>query len=294
MYLDNIYQMLVTDGSTQYDARICIQNDIKRTRDQHYVLFDSIIQRCLGYELPDDLRIEDTDFTGADLGEWEDQEHKQRVLNTVCIGIVSKLTLCPDTERILNYFLGLVPDKTYRDKDDLVSEYTFERVSEPSMSIAVLTSDGKHKSIPKWSCIGLLHEDEETDIFHVPVDSDSLDSFVASCRSSEPLSLRMLSPRGLYIKGKDSDSEMKDLQAFVRPYQAYNKDQTVQLIHTANILAADIVVKAACLHLSHIIRKESRATYDESILHAGASKGQKRKRDGAHFKTFVTASNVLK
>lgn len=284
-YLECIYEVILSDGSSYDNENICIQTNIQRTRNMNYMLFDSIVQRCLGRELPEDIRVEDKEpdeFSGKDLGEWIDQVKMQRDLNTIRLGMVSKLKLSPNIETMLNNYLGLVPGKRFDQKDELMSVHEIESVSTPTLEIRITTEDNVTKSVPKWSCIKLFdiddddeHEQSNQSLPLPNINAADIDRMLSVCRPGDAMTLRKLSPT--VLAKADSEPSVSSFIEFIEPYRMFQQEETVSIIETADFLGADVIVKAACLHLSHLIRRESRREYEQFLSNSDMTRGEKRK-----------------
>jgi hypothetical protein len=91
-----------------------------------------------------------------------------------------------------------------------------------------------------------------------------------------------------FVFRKESTNRMllskSDAADFVQPFQMYDKQQMFELLKTADVLGAGIIVCAGCLHLAHLIKRES----IETLKQLGATPLYDTGCSISYFKTFVS------
>jgi ubiquitin-protein ligase len=131
--LSIIYRILVSDGSNMDDQRICLQYAMKNDRNENYILFDSIVQRTLGLELPEDVAVDDREhFTYRDLGNWSQQKQKQLALNQIRETTLMELFngKYEGMHTMVSRFMG-IGSGTFAEKESIVRDYTYEGIEQP-------------------------------------------------------------------------------------------------------------------------------------------------------------------
>jgi ubiquitin-protein ligase len=293
--LSIIYRILVSDGSNMDDQRICLQYAMKNDRNENYILFDSIVQRTLGLELPEDVAVDDREhFTYRDLGNWSQQKQKQLALNQIRETTLMELFngKYEGMHTMVSRFMG-IGSGTFAEKESIVRDYTYEGIEQPVETIRVQVDGPKTCTIPKWAGLDTIdvdQMDEECIPLYAGVIDGSLMSkeslmlILSLCKPEKETSLRMYLPTFVFRKESTEDPEA-DLCSFVQPFQMYDKQQMFELLKTADVLGAGIIVCAGCLHLAHLIKRES----IETLKQLGATpSGNTKAHDNSYFKTFVS------
>ena len=154
--MDLIYDIIISEGSN-FDARnTCMESIIQFVRDTNYVMFDTIIQRCMGHELPHSP-IEDRDnVTYDDIGTWAKNVDIQNELDSKRMQRVQALFQgkYQGMQNTITQFMGIAPNSPFSDRSRFVSTYTLDKVNEPS-TIRLLALDGEIV-VPKWSSIEIF------------------------------------------------------------------------------------------------------------------------------------------
>jgi len=316
--LSNIYEILVSDGSNMDDQRICQHNAMKNDRNENYILFDSIVQRTLGLELPEDLVLYDRNegvrehFTYHDLGNWSQQKQKQLALNKIRETTLMELFngKYEGMRTMVSRFMG-IGSGTFAEKESLVQDYTYEEIEKPVETIRVQVAGPKPDTILKWAVgqrvepkihtilkwagldtIDVEQDDEEylplyAGGFNGTLMSDeSLKLILSLCKPEKKISLRMYLPTFVFREEstRSNWSSKSDAANFVQPFQRYDKQQMFELLKTADVLGAGMIVCAGCLHLAHLIKRES----IETLKQLGTTpSGNTKAHDQSHFKTFL-------
>ena len=68
--LDQLHTMLVVEGRNFDHMNVCKNAEITHLRDQYYIMYDKLMQRCLGHELPSDTTICDRYEEGERFTTW--------------------------------------------------------------------------------------------------------------------------------------------------------------------------------------------------------------------------------
>ena len=277
------------------DQRICLQYAMKNDRNENYILFDSIVQRTLGLELPEDVAVDDREhFTYRDLGNWSQQKQKQLALNQIRETTLMELFngKYEGMHTMVSRFMG-IGSGTFAEKESIARDYTYEGIEQPVETIRVQVDGPKTCTIPKWAGLDTIdvdQMDEECIPLYAGVIDGSLMSkeslmlILSLCKPEKETSLRMYLPTFVFRKESTEDPEA-DLCSFVQPFQMYDKQQMFELLKTADVLGAGIIVCAGCLHLAHLIKRES----IETLKQLGATpSGNTKTHDNSYFKTFVS------
>ena len=263
--LGQLHAMIISDGSNYDDRRICINRQIQELRNNNYMLFFSVIQHCFGFQLPED----DTEnITYANRGSWHQCVQQQQHLRFVQDKIVTVLFQGQfnGMEHIVRRFLG------FAKKEELLSEYTLPSVEQPTGTTTITTSNGDKVVIPQWSSIKLLDQLDVTSEIQIPFTTERLSSIIALCKTEQMITLRCVSPTNEY-----SGDKVSQLTA---PFQTYSKEETFEILKTADFLGVERIVISACLYLSHLIRRESRV--DQAVATPSDNTTK------ATFQTFVS------
>jgi len=322
--LSNIYEILVSDGSNMDDQlimddqRICQHNAVKNDRNENYILFDSIVQRTLGLELPEDLVLYDRNegvrehFTYHDLGNWSQQKQKQLALNKIRETILMELFegKYEGMRTMVSRFMG-IGSGTFAEKESIVRDYTYKEIEQPVETIRVQVGGPKPDTIlkwavgqrvepethtiPKWAGLDTINVEQDDEEYLPLYDGgfngtlmsvESLMLILSLCKPEKEISLRMYLPT--FVFRKESTNRMwsskSDAADFVQPFQMYDKQQMFELLKTADVLGAGIIVCAGCLHLAHLIKRES----IETLKQLGATPLYDTGCSISYFKTFVS------
>ena len=262
--LEQIYEMFVSDG-TLYNGQsgICVHSNMAHIRDTEYVLFDSIIQRCLGLELPEDIFVGDIDgFDYTALGEWDTHLERQRVLNQTRRRLLTALFQgrFVGIQTTVLRFMGICAG-TFSDKAALSRTYLLEEIKAPTETMKIMTLNGE-VSIPKWSTFKVLDELGSSDSFQIPMTKETLQLVLELCKEEKKRHIRMCNPVA---------EEQVD-------WHGKNEQQTLAIVCAADFLGAERIVMSGCLHLSYLIKRASVAASVESVVPGNGRK--------AYFKTY--------
>jgi len=269
--LSQLYNMIESDGSNYDKHHICRNRGIQETREKNYMLFFSVIQNCLGLELPED---DSEDMTYANRGTWEECVQKQQHLHVIQDELVTSLFQgrFEGMNSIVRRFLGRAT------KEELLSEYTLTLVEQPTgtCTTRIITLDG-YRDVRHWSSIKLLDnfDDMNDTTIHIPFTTEKLSSVIDLCKTEDTVTLRCVSPSNEY-----ADDVVSQL---IAPFQAYSKKETFEILKTADFLGVERIVISACLYLSHLIRRESRTIHTVASTEASNASPSR-----ATFQTFVS------
>tara|TARA_B110000008_G_scaffold257841_1_gene276336 strand:+ start:403 stop:1527 length:1125 start_codon:yes stop_codon:yes gene_type:complete len=259
-----IYNLLISDGSNLDSEKVCFDVDVKNIRDQNYMLFDSIIQRSLGNDLPEDEKIVNNDFF------WNFQIILQNKLDLIRTRLVTSLLGggFEGLQTIIMRFMGIDPRSTFERKATYTTNYIFPKIDRPSINIRLTSSDGE-LTVQRWSSIELFQIDElDNSIELAQFNTADLQNVFDMYDPSSAVSLRMFRPTS------------RSAQSFVEPFQRLDASEALKIVKCADFLGIERLVAAGCLHLSHIIMRESRHMRERKT-HRSNSSG------GAHFKSYI-------
>tara|TARA_B110001452_G_scaffold263452_1_gene264906 strand:+ start:4219 stop:5199 length:981 start_codon:yes stop_codon:yes gene_type:complete len=165
--LDKIYKMIVNEGRNI--KCVCEQRVISDMRDNDYMMFDKIVQRCL--DRPAD---------------WDTQMDIQTLLNQIQLNIVTDLFGgSGGIETIVQNFLGLNESKNYK------TVFKIEAVTQSDEQIVLKTSDNQIHNIKKWSNLKLLDHVDISEEIPLPFDSNSLENVLNQCREQKGRTIRV-------------------------------------------------------------------------------------------------------
>ena len=267
--LSQLHAMIISDGDNYDDRNICINREIQELRNNNYPLFFSVIRVCLQLELPED---DSGNMTYENRGTWDECVQKQQQRRVKQDDLVTSLFQgkFDGMNSVVRRFLGLTPDQ------ELLSEYTLASVKQPTGTIRIITSDG-YRDVQRWSSIKLFDNfDNTTDTtIHIPFTTEKLSSVINLCKIEDMMMLRCVSPSNGY-----ADDVVSQL---IAPFQTYSKGETFEILKTADFLGGERIVISACLYLSHLIRRESRAIHTVASTEASNASSSR-----ATFQTFVS------
>lgn len=165
--LDKIYTIFVNEGRNI--KCICERKNISTMRDNDYMMFDKIVQRCL--DRPAD---------------WDTQVDTQTLLNQIQLNLVTDLFGgSGGIETIVQNFLGL------NESDNYKTVYNIDAVTQSDEQIVLKTSDKKTHKIKKWSNLKLLDDVDISEEIPLPFDSNSLVNVLNQCQEEKGRRLRV-------------------------------------------------------------------------------------------------------
>lgn len=256
-----LYKTIVLEGSNFDPRNTCIDPNIQFVRDTNYVMFDAIIQRCMGHELPHDTRIEDRDnVTYDDIGTWAENVNIQNELNSKRMQRVQALFQgkYQGMQNTITQFMGIAPNSPFSDRSRFVSTYTLDKVNEPSDTIRLLASDGE-MVVPKWSSIQIFQDID--DVLELPnIRVVDIKKVIEMCRPEKAASLRMFHPIGVMFDDDASDDWPEDdsIDVFTSSFQHLDEVEIFDRLITADYMGMDRLVIAGCLKMAHIIKHKTR------------------------------------
>lgn len=169
--LDKLYSMFVNEGRNIKCA--CEQRDISVMRDNDYMLFDKIVQRCL--DRPAD---------------WDTQVDTQTLLNQIQLNLVDDLFGgSGGIETIVQNFLGL------NNSNDYKSVHIIQAVTQSDEKVVFRTSDDNKREIKKWSNLKLLDDVDISEEIPLSIDVHSLDNVLKQCQEQPEISIRVYNPQ---------------------------------------------------------------------------------------------------
>tara|TARA_B110001450_G_scaffold256977_1_gene289894 strand:- start:51 stop:1289 length:1239 start_codon:yes stop_codon:yes gene_type:complete len=297
--LEYLYLIIISDGSLLDNEKICIHRGIQDIRDNNYLLFDSIIQRIMGNDLPEDTEIDDIiDTNYSQTKEWDVEVNIQRSYNAIRRVILTRLFngKFEGIRVVLNRFLGLEKGIKFKDNPKLFEEYIFpvSKLKEGSIVVAttsiVENEEGqlvqKTVAIPKWSCLTILDGFEHDDVFTIPFSSEVLNIVIGMCGAKKEISFRMYNPTSIMPPIEEYSTDKEGLKHLIEPWSHYDLNQTFEIIKAADFLGAERITIIGCLHLSYLIKRKSRDIRARTDAVKKATANRKRKRR-ALFKTHV-------
>lgn len=302
--LEYLYLIIISDGSLLDDENICIDRFIQDTRDNDYLLFDSIIQRILGNELPEDTEVDDrVDTTYSQINEWDVEVKIQRSYNAIRRAIVTRLFNGKfEGIRInLNRLLGLEQGIKFKGNPKLFEEYIFPADEEKEGSITVTTAsiveeDGQEKqktiTMKLFKCFTTfegLSSDKDEYTLHIPYSYEAINVVNGMCGAKKGISFRIYNPTTTSDPNKTYHTDKDLLKKLVEPFAGYDLKQTFEIIKAADFLGADRITTIGCLHLSYLIKRKSRVLKRKlsEKNNDATSADRKRKIEKALFKTHV-------
>ena len=284
--LDQLHTMLVVEGRNFDHMNVCKNTNITRLRDQHYLMYDKLMQRCLGHELPSDTSMYDRHEEGECFTTWykthsfESEFTLQQKLDIHQLSLFQEISgeLNAMTAATLKNFLavsaptnGLLFVRSVKNTH-LNSTYKLEAVKEVEEekcgSIEVIMPYGegeKQLNILKYPCLVLLQNMEKEDSIRLPVSFTCVSKLLPLCNvAREAMEIRRLNPT--------CTQTLEDLPD--------SKEDLIDIIKAADFLGAEYITLHCCLKLNFMIKKESR----DMVATAEATSSQKN----AQFKTFIT------
>lgn len=260
--LETIYNLFEYEGRVPGLLESNQDSKIREIIEREYMLFDKIVQRCLGQELSEDIRVHDSPSSGwADIGEWADECSTQRKLNIIQMRLLEDAFggRFPEIQAITRKFLGI--EEGGIDKRNIfLSTYTFDAVYPSEGRVVFQTKDGVRVTSPKWSFFDLLTDVDSEDIVPIPYDSSNLHRVLELCESREETTMRVYNPT------------VEGLEPIDTPEST---DQILSILDMANFLGANRLVMRCCFTLNKLIKKRSRVLVLD-------------KHSSGQFRTFVS------
>ena len=195
--LETLYDMFVSEGhSLKNMINVCHEYDLERTREYEYMLFDKIIQRCLGHELCDDINVDERPKYGwSDIRNWKYQIRKQIQLDVIQVDLLIDTFKgkFPELQHITKKFLGIESGGIGK-KDMFVSMYTFESIPQPTKNVSIVSSDNVRMQVPRWSSVEILSSMSSSEDIPLPFPSHLLKKMFALCKSEQTIRIRKYNP----------------------------------------------------------------------------------------------------
>ncbi len=284
--LGQLHTMLVDEGRNFDDMEICKDTNIVFARDNYYLMYDKLIQRCFGHELPSDEVMYDRRDEGDCFENWyethsfETEMSLQKKLEIHQLALFQEISgeLNDMTATTLKNFLSISAPENGLDfvqttkSEDLYSEYKLEAVEkideEKCDSVSVTMPDGdeeKQLSIPKYPCLQILQDLDAKGDIRIPISFTCVSKLLPLCNiSRKAMEIRRVNPTLTEM--------LEDLPD--------NKEDLLDIIKAADFLCAEYITLNCCLKLNFMIKKESRD------MVAAAEALEQQKKPKAQFKIF--------
>lgn len=241
--IDILYNMIASEGENiDSMINVCRDVDIEHTRQTSYMLYDKIIQRCLGQELPEDTF---EDKTWSNMNTWRFEKNKQIQLDNIQLNLLTQIfdNQYAELQAITQKFLG-IEDGGVQKKNIFTSTYVFDPVEKPTGTVELLCSDGKHLHVPQWSIIELWNNMDLNDVIPMPFDSVMMTKVMNMCRVSEQKVIRKYNPTNITME----------------PILTDPVEDIMDIIRATTFMGAYKLTMLCCLSLSLQIKRQSRKT----------------------------------